>query len=147
MTLSLSVQEQTTPVLTRHEVTGPRRGSMLPHYFSLYMMVFENRLYNQMSKLVAQYNGAYWNMYELSNGGFYMSPRVSGLLTVEAPNQFTGQLSADAAGITACLYVYSEMSFAVTNEAMRQTLTKLFHNLREWALDHEESALILAAID
>lgn len=147
MTLSLSVQEPDTPVLSRQEVAGPRRGAMLPRYLSVYMMVFENRLYNQMIQLAPGYNGAYWTMYELSNGGFYMSPRVSGLLTVEAPNQFTGQLSADAAGITACLYVYSEMSFAITNEDMRQTLTNLYHNLREWALDHEESALIFAAID
>jgi len=147
MTLSLSVQEPVTPVLSRQEVTGPRRGAMLPRYLSVYMMVFENRLYDQMVQLAPDYKAAYWNMYELSNGGFYMSPRVSGLLTVETPNQFTGQLSADAAGITACLYVYSEMSFAITNEDMRQTLTNLYHNLREWALDHEESALIFAAID
>ncbi len=33
------------------------------------------------------------------------------MLNIEAMNYFSGQMSADAAGITACLYLYSHLSF------------------------------------
>ncbi|WP_407240737.1 antirestriction protein [Escherichia coli] len=40
-------------------------------------------------------------MWELSNGGFYMAPARDEMLNIEAMNYFSGQMSADAAGITA----------------------------------------------
>jgi len=31
-------------------------------------------IFNMAGNLSSDYNGGYWNMYELDNGGFYMAP-------------------------------------------------------------------------
>ena len=45
-----------------------------------------------------------FGVYQLSNGGFYMAPAADRLFHVICKNQFEGDLTADALGITACLY-------------------------------------------
>ncbi len=57
--------------------------------------------HSKMKGLCREYRGAYWLMWELSNGGFYMAPARDEMLNIEAMNYFSGQMSADAAGITA----------------------------------------------
>jgi len=135
------------PLLTATKVPGNRRSAMLPRYMGLYMMVFENSLYEQLGALSEGYKGGMWEMYELSNGGFYMAPKSPDKLVIDAPNFFTGELSADAAGITACLYVYCHLAASVRNENARQAFCDLYHNLREWVLTHQEAGNILAACD
>jgi hypothetical protein len=58
-------------------------------------------------------------------------------------NGFRGCLSADAAGITVCLFAYSHMSFEYTSEIFSEH----YHKLRDYALEHPEAARIFAAID
>ncbi|HCB1651835.1 TPA: antirestriction protein [Citrobacter freundii] len=55
-------------------------------------------------------------------------------------------MSADAAGITACLYLYSHLSFH-TEGADQERFSRLYHSLRDWACEHDEKEAILAAID
>ena len=76
-------------------------------------------------------------MWELSNGGLYGSRRRDEMLNIEAMNYFGGQMSADAAGITACLYLYSHLSFH-TEGADRERFSRLYHSLRDWACEHDE---------
>jgi hypothetical protein len=52
-------------------------------------------------------------------------------------------MSADAAGITACLFALSHLSFQIQHES----IASHFHTLRDFALDHAEASAILAAID
>ncbi len=58
-------------------------------------------------------------------------------------NGFEGQMSADAAGITACLFALSHLSFQIQHES----IANHFHQLRDFALEHAEASVILAAID
>jgi hypothetical protein len=58
-------------------------------------------------------------------------------------NGFEGQMSADAAGITACLFALSHLSFQIEHES----IANHFHQLREFALEHAEASVILSAID
>ncbi|HGG8717797.1 TPA: antirestriction protein [Enterobacter asburiae] len=77
----------------------------------------------------------------------YMAPgRRDEMLNIEAMNYFSGQMSADAAGITACLYLYSHLSFH-TEGADQERFSRLYHSLRDWACEHDEKEAILAAID
>jgi hypothetical protein len=55
-------------------------------------------------------------------------------------------LSADALGITACLYAYSHLSFN-RRDGLAELCAEQFHLLREYALDHPEAGGIMAAID
>ena len=91
------------------------------------------------------YNGGYWHFFALSNGGFYMAPQTDTIFKVNADNGFSGQLSGDALGITACLYAYSHLSFG--DGAFAETCSQQYHLLREYMFGHAEVKVILGAID
>ena len=54
-------------------------------------------------------------------------------------------MSADALGVTACLFAFSYLSFGSGDLAAR--CAEHYHLLREFALDHAELRAILAACD
>ncbi len=61
-------------------------------------------------------------------------------------NYFTGLLSTDALGITACLYAYSHCSFS-RNEEFGKLCASHYHFLRAYMFEHPEVTGILGAID
>ena len=106
----------------------------------------EPLIYAFASKLSCDYRGGHWEMYALCNGGFYMAPSWEGLLHVSCENGFQGQLSADALGITACLYAYSHLSFSSRLDFAKACACQ-YHLLRQLMLDHPEADAILRATD
>jgi hypothetical protein len=97
--------------------------------------------------LSAQYSGAFWEMYSLSNGGFYMAPSGDEIFRVRCENGYEGTMSGDALGITCCLYAYSHLSFAGPPE-LAEECARQYHWLREYMLnEHAEAPEILRAID
>jgi hypothetical protein len=111
--------------------------------FGRHILTVESRIYDCMSQFSAAYSGGCWHFYKLSNGGFYMSP-PDGVYEIHIEgNGFQGRMSADAAGITVCLYTYSQLSF----ECAAETFAKHFHWLHEFARDHLEARVIFQAID
>ena len=108
-------------------------------------MMLEPRIYGMADMLAPAYNGGYWHFYTLSNGGFYMAPASDTIFDISCENGFDGKLSADALGITACLYAYSHLSFGEGEFA--QTCAQHYHLLRAFAMDHAEVRGILAATD
>lgn len=124
-------------------VPQAERLAFLPRYFGRQMMTFETAVYAQMQALSAEYAGAYWEFYNLTNGGCFMAPR--GLpLRVTAPNDFDETMDAETAGIVATLYALSLLSFKY--QAV-ETFATRFHQLRDFALDHLHARAILRAID
>ena len=109
----------------------------------MHMLTVEGRIYEFMTDFASAYSGGVWRFFELSNGGFYMTP-PGGLyeLSVDS-NGYRGRMTADAAGIVVCLFTFSHMSFEYTADIFR----KHFHWLRDFALHHPESHRIFAAID
>jgi hypothetical protein len=75
-----------------------------------------------------------------------MAPCSDQLYQVSCDNGYEGKLSADALGITACLYAYSHLSFS-SNQAFAEICANHYHLLRGYMLEHEEASKILAAID
>jgi hypothetical protein len=61
-------------------------------------------VYSFAEQLSRDYTGGYREFWTLSNRGFYMAPAGDGLFHVLCGNQFECDLSADAFGITVCLY-------------------------------------------
>ena len=122
----------------RTKVTGEIFGLHFP-------MHLEPRIYAMADMLAEDYNGGFWIFHRLSNGGWFMSPDVDHGFDVVCENGFVGTLSADALGITACLYAYSHLSFG--EGAFAEICAEQYHLLREYAMDHPEAEAILAAID
>ncbi len=110
-----------------------------------YVLAFEPAVFQFAETLAHAYNGAYWTFHTLGNGGFYMAPRANTIFAVSCENGFHGSISAEAFGITACLYAYSHLSFGSC--AFAEICATQYHVLREHMFEHAEATAILAAID
>ena len=75
-----------------------------------------------------------------------MAPCSDDTYQVTCDNGYEGKSSADALGITACLYAYSNLSFS-NNQAFAEICANHYHWLREYMLQHAEASYILRAID
>ena len=70
---------------------------------------------------------------------------ILAIFHVRCQNMYEGDLSADALGITACLYAYSHLSFSTG--AIAREYARHYHLLREFMMDHPEVGEILGATD
>lgn len=136
--------ETTVQKIEAREIPDSERLQTLPRHFGRHMLMVEHAVYSFMRRLSSDYVDGYWSYVELSNGGLYMAPSHDTPFNIRVDtNQFEGQMSADAAGITACLFTLSHLSFQIQDEC----IASHFHQLRDFALDHPEASGILAAID
>src|SRR5271163_1477633 len=143
-TLMNSTIDTTSLKIEAREIPNDERLQALPRHFGRHMLRVEYAVYAFMRKLSSQYTGGYWNYLELSNGGFYMAPSHETPFNICVDtNGFEGQMGADAAGITVCLFTLSHLSFQIQHESVASH----FHWLRDFALEHTEASAILAAID
>jgi hypothetical protein len=136
----------TTELIARRTLADDERADFVHALFGLnFPFKLEPTIFNMSGMLARAYNGGYWQFYALPGGAFYMAPDVDHGFEVNCENGFEGTMSADALGITACLYAYSHLSFGDGHFA--EACADQYHRLREYALDHPEAGAILAAID
>ena len=109
-------------------------------------LTLEPAIYTFASQLSPDYNGGYWQFYQLASGGFYMAPDTDDIFKVCCDNGFEGTMSADALGVTTCLYAYSHLSFS-KESSLAELCGNHYHLLRDFALEHAEVQTILVAID
>jgi hypothetical protein len=102
-------------------------------------------IYGITERMANDYKGGYWDFQTLSNGGFYMSPSEERIFHVTCDNMFEGDPSADALGITSCLYAYSYLSFS--DGRFARVCACHYHRLREYMMEHPEVRAILGATD
>jgi hypothetical protein len=136
--------EMEAPEITARKVRISKRLETLPRHFGRNFLAVERSIFGTMRSVCPDYDGGYWEFWELSNGGFFMALPKSETydLTIYA-NDFTGQLDGCSAGIVACLFVYSTLSF----EPGMVRMADYFHWLRDYAAGLPTSETILAAID
>ncbi|GMU68406.1 MAG: hypothetical protein AMXMBFR37_07390 [Steroidobacteraceae bacterium] len=127
-----------------YRVPENARIGTLPCHFGPYMVPVEDRIYSLMREFCPEYDGGCWEFYELSNGGFFMTPPMEECTLSIRSNGYEGTVSGAAAGIVVCLFAYSLLGLRYPEVA---TLSKHFRWLREFALDHPEAREIWAAID
>jgi hypothetical protein len=131
--------------ITAQRVSEAKRLGTLPKHFGQHMLTVEGYVYDLLTRFCEDYTGGIWDFYELSNGGFYMTPPECSYAIRVDSNGFEGTLSADATGITVCLFVFSHLSFEC--ERASDLFARHFHRLRQYAIHHPEARLIFAAID
>jgi hypothetical protein len=122
------------------------RLETLPRHFGRYLVQVEDMVYQFARRLVPAYTGGFWHFYELSNGGFYMAPDVSRMHVYVDGNGFDGEMSADAIGITVCLFTFSHGSFRFSDDP-KETFARHYQLLRDFSYFHPEGRFISAAID
>jgi hypothetical protein len=132
--------------VTASPVADEQRLNVLPRYFGAKLTYAELLVYQWMGQLCEGYGGGYWNFRLLSNGGFYMAPQRDEPMQIRVEtNGYEGAMSADAAGVTACLFAFCDMANRTGSEQER--FIDLYYHLREYAACHAECAEILRAID
>jgi hypothetical protein len=136
-----------TATISRRQVHEDQRINHTAEVFGIHFPLhLEPYVYAVTKAIAREYNGGYWEFYALSNGGFYMAPNSACPFHVACENGFEGDLSADALGIAACLYAYSQLSFTTNNE-FAEICTRQYHMLRDYMLEHSEVQVILGTID
>jgi len=133
--------------ISSHLVPEADRLAFVDKLFGIkYVLKLEPAVFRFAEQLAApEYNGGYWQFFALSNGGFYMAPRLDTIFNVSCENGYEGKLSADALGIAACLYAFSHLSFSESDFAA--TCAQQYHWLRDFMMEHAEVRAILGAID
>jgi hypothetical protein len=129
--------------ITAVEITDDEvRVDVLPRHFGKYGLRFEDSVYFFMRQLSSSFRGnCLWKIFEASNGAVYMAPVLDALSVKVHSNDYSGEMSADAAGITACLFALTYLSV----ETRDDTLVKHHYMLRDFAGQHPEATAILAA--
>ena len=136
--------------ITRIECLESERLDFLPHYFGDACVAFENRLYAFAQFLLPEYTGGYWSFYHLSNKGCLsaLERDEDSTLLLVSPNGFNARMGAVAASIAVNLMALSDLSFAThQNSRLCAQVSRLFHALRDYALEQPNASEILAAID
>ena len=137
-----------TPLIEAKQIEEAQRLATLPHYLGRYMMQFESAVYTHMSRLCESYEGGYWQFYALSNDGFYMALDSSKKMMIrQGSNYFEQLLSADTAGIIACLYALNDLVWKYEGEKDIYKLYELFEALRAYASEHEDGTAIFKVIN
>jgi hypothetical protein len=139
--------DENTTTVARQLVPEGQRLAVIEQLFGApFSLMIEPVIYGITERMAEAYSGGYWQYYTLDNGGFYMAPEADKVYKVSCDNYFTGELSADALGITACLYAYSHCSFS-RNEDIGRLCANSYQWLRAYMFEHPEVAAILGAID
>ena len=136
--------------ITRIECLESERLDFLPHYFGDACVAFENRLYAFAQFLLPEYTGGYWSFHHLSNKGCLsaLERDEDSTLLLVSPNGFNARMDAVAASIVVNLMTMSDLSFALQHQpSLCAQVSRLFHALRDYALEHPKVNDILAAID
>lgn len=140
----MTVQSAKSSTITAVLVPENERLNFLPKMFPGCFSAGETAVYFFTSKLCSAYNGARWNFYTLSNGGFYMAPALDGYLSVEwEGNAYEGVMKADTLGVTACLFALNYIADVSGDD----NVIGNFYKLRDYISAHPESAKIFRAID
>ena len=141
----MNTQASLLPV-TRELVPEDQRIDVVERHFGMaFPLQLEPVVYGITDRMAGEYTGGYWDFFTLSNGGFYMAPAEDRVFHVKCQNMYEGDLSADALGITSCLYAYSNLSFSLSDIA--REYARHYHLLREYSMEHAEVRAILGATD
>ena len=133
-------------IITAIRVPESQRMDVADEHFGIrFPLTVEPMIYQFATQLASAYAGGYWHFYTLSDGGFFMAPDMADTFDVIADNGYQGSISAEALGITACLYAFSNLSFI--KGAFGEKCADRYHQLYEFAMQHPEVAAIRAAID
>ncbi|CAM3618164.1 antirestriction protein [Rouxiella silvae] len=110
----------------------------------LKLEVFANQIFRMAECLSPDYEGDYWKARMISDSVCYLVPTLRPTWSVRVNgNYFEGEMSSDAFGITVTLFVLNQ----IANTTEQEKDITIYYALRNYALDHQDAALIMAAID
>lgn len=129
-------------LVTATKVADDDRLDVLPRHFPKSFLKFENLVYNMTEHVCSDYQGGFWEFYELSNGGLFMAPQSDNEWQVSVPgNYFEGSVSSQVLGIISSLFALNAL--AHTDELAADKYYQLLDHVRS----HPDQGVIYRAID
>lgn len=108
------------------------------------LALFACRLFDKAAALCSEYRGDFWEARLAPDGAAYAVPTLNDAWPVCVyGNHFEGEMDADAFGLTVTLFTLCD----VANLTERDEHIQAYYDLRAYAANHPDAALILAAID
>lgn len=136
----------TNRIITATLVPESSRMDVADKHFGIrFPLTIEPTVFQFATQLTPAYSGGYWHFYTIDSGGFFMAPKLDEVFQVIADNGYEGSMSAEALGITACLYAFSNLSFG--DGTFGEKCAQHYHWLFDFAMQHREAGAIRAAID
>lgn len=129
------------------------RMQFLPTFFGNAALRIEAGVYNWAGKLIPGYTGGFWQFITLSNGGAFLQPSLrkpTFTLPLDSTNGERVDLSPEGIGIVCTLFALSHLAFALHDERRNRDadlIVTRYEQVREYASQHAEAALIDAAIN
>jgi hypothetical protein len=141
-----------TQQVTETVVPESNRHGFLYRHLGKCAILLEPIVFGAARRLLPDYKGGLWALHELSNGGIYMSPEVSGPIRLESAELtgFAGDVSGDVAGIIVTLFALDALVSVLTERGLEDeadVACDLYHALRDYGLSHERAVEIYSAID
>ncbi len=127
-------------------VPDHRRAEFLPNLFGLNLLLIgEHTLYGLMEWLSPEdYGGGFWDFYEFDGRPLFLAPTSKPRYRIICrTNDYTGEVTAEAAGIIATLFTFSHLSFKYESNRLADGYGRLFG----FAAGHPEASEIFQAID
>ncbi len=131
-------------MITKTRIEEKNRSQFLPKYIGNPFLKFEMYVYGFMERFAEEYQGGYWEFFELSNGGMFICPQSDKKFRMINPMNHSDEvMTAEAAGIGVSLYALNALAF----ETSIPKLGTLYYALRDFAAEHPESGKIYRFID
>ncbi|GLR76795.1 hypothetical protein GCM10007855_36700 [Aliivibrio sifiae] len=137
-------------MLTTSIVPVKERFAFLPSITKDFLS-FEATLFSFAEMFSENYQGAYWQFISLSNGGKFLYPELEG--SVRAINTYSHAdvtFSSEAYGLCLTLMALSQRNAIAHrngDEEENERLYTLYHQVRDYALEHKDAEFILTFID
>lgn len=140
-------------------VSEDNRFKFLPSLFGSAFLLGESLVYgymNAFAPLYKQGGGGFWEFLESDEKSvMYMRPATPAKsFPFSTPNLFSGDLSADAAGIVVTIYALNHLMHEIKNlldgeslDNLLESLIDRYQSLLDYASQHDESESIYRAID
>lgn len=139
------------PLLSLELVRNTDRLRFVRKLFGAHFVEGEQKAYWWMAQLTQRYAGGLWDLYSISNGGGFMSPKISnhsGKIILHTPAGATVYVSDQAAGIIVTLLALSHLAYEVAQTGQDPLSLNTQHALlRDFAAEHAEAGSILQAAD
>lgn len=142
----MSLSHQDSPISCQIIPSSRRDNFWYQHFHTVPLWIkLEGQIFHLIDTFCDDYHGAFWEFCFLSNQGAFTYPVLTEKeLTLFNPhNGNEATMSPEAAGIAICLIVFSLWSFKTESEVMAER----FYQLRDYAIQHAESAEIFHLID
>lgn len=140
----MTLQTSARPLATL--VPDDRRENFLPTLFGLrHLIIAENAVYHFMERISPyDYGGGFWDFFELRGRPLFLAPTSRKRMRIESGiTEFRGEVSAEAAGIIATLFVLSHLSIQYESDHLAEG----YHRLHDYLDGHPEASAIYQAID